>query len=179
MRLLPTFRHILAACAQIIPIMLALMLFLPVSPASAVSVEEFYTQSQPIDVSRMSRPSGESSYWIWLVLPRLFPQYLPGRGGYLSFGFPWPDGEETPYGIQKTLSTSAWSESQQKLDCASCHAATRRALNPDTTTITAQFNHRNYAQFLVNCASDPRFDADYMMSTIKYNHKLGFLGELR
>jgi hypothetical protein len=30
-------------------------------------------------------------YWIWLVLPRLFPEYLPGPGGYgslwLSSGF--------------------------------------------------------------------------------------------
>ena len=27
-------------------------------------------------------------YWIWLVLPRLFPEYLPGPGGYASLGLP-------------------------------------------------------------------------------------------
>ena len=25
-------------------------------------------------------------YWIWLVLPRVFPEYLPGPGGYASLG---------------------------------------------------------------------------------------------
>src|SRR5208283_998979 len=25
-------------------------------------------------------------YWVWLVLPRLFPEKLPGAGGYTSLG---------------------------------------------------------------------------------------------
>ena len=25
-------------------------------------------------------------YWIWLVLPRIFPEYLPAPGGYASLG---------------------------------------------------------------------------------------------
>jgi hypothetical protein len=25
-------------------------------------------------------------YWIWLVLPRMFPEKLPGLGGYASLG---------------------------------------------------------------------------------------------
>ena len=28
-------------------------------------------------------------YWIWLVLPRIFPDLMPGPGGYKSFGLTW------------------------------------------------------------------------------------------
>lgn len=28
-------------------------------------------------------------YWIWLVLPRVFPEKLPGPGGYTSLGLTW------------------------------------------------------------------------------------------
>ena len=31
-------------------------------------------------------------YWIWLVLPRAFPEHLPGNGGYASFGMVWEEG---------------------------------------------------------------------------------------
>src|SRR5437762_2427229 len=28
-------------------------------------------------------------YWIWLVLPRVFPEHLPGNGGYAALGMVW------------------------------------------------------------------------------------------
>ena len=31
-------------------------------------------------------------YWIWLVLPRVFPEHLPGPGGYASIGILARDG---------------------------------------------------------------------------------------
>lgn len=31
-------------------------------------------------------------YAIWLVLPKIFPEYLPGPGGYASLGFRWKPG---------------------------------------------------------------------------------------
>src|SRR3979411_286620 len=40
-------------------------------------------------------------YWIWLVLPRLFPEYMPGPGGYASLGFPWEETKEMPAGFSK------------------------------------------------------------------------------
>src|SRR5260370_23454583 len=43
-------------------------------------------------------------YWIWLTLPRMFPEYMPGNGGYVSLGFSWEEGKEIPAGIsQKTV----------------------------------------------------------------------------
>ena len=35
-------------------------------------------------------------YWIWLVLPRLFPEYLPAPGGYASLGMLSKDGHGVP-----------------------------------------------------------------------------------
>jgi len=31
-------------------------------------------------------------YWIWLALPRIFPEYMPGNGGYVSVGLSWEEG---------------------------------------------------------------------------------------
>src|SRR5262249_24689738 len=38
-------------------------------------------------------------YHVWRVLPRLFPEYLPGPGGYAAFGIVWEEGHETPVGF--------------------------------------------------------------------------------
>ncbi|HEX8089181.1 MAG TPA: hypothetical protein VF762_10035, partial [Blastocatellia bacterium] len=35
-------------------------------------------------------------YWIWVVLPRIFPDLTPGPGGYKSFGLVWEEGKELP-----------------------------------------------------------------------------------
>jgi len=40
-------------------------------------------------------------YWIFLVLPRMFPEYLPGPGGYASLGIAWEQGAEMPVGFSK------------------------------------------------------------------------------
>src|SRR6266550_2357800 len=41
-------------------------------------------------------------YWIWLVLPRIFPENLQGPGGYASIGVLSRDGQhEMPIGLSK------------------------------------------------------------------------------
>jgi hypothetical protein len=40
-------------------------------------------------------------YWIFYVLPRMFPEKLPGPGGYASLGVPWEEGQELPVGFTK------------------------------------------------------------------------------
>src|SRR5436305_13468069 len=39
------------------------------------------------------------SYWIFYVLPMMFPEKLPGIGGYGSFGLPWEFGVELRIGM--------------------------------------------------------------------------------
>src|SRR5216683_6237055 len=40
-------------------------------------------------------------YWIWLVLPRIFPEYVPYPGGYVALGMTWEEGKEMPAGFSK------------------------------------------------------------------------------
>src|SRR5262249_57773539 len=41
-------------------------------------------------------------YWIWRVLPTMFPEYLPdGQDGYGSIRVYWISGEELPGGFSK------------------------------------------------------------------------------
>src|SRR4051812_47889132 len=40
-------------------------------------------------------------YWIWLVLPKMFPEYLPQPGGWASLGLAWEQGREMPVGFSK------------------------------------------------------------------------------
>ena len=43
-------------------------------------------------------------YAIWIVLPKVFPEYLPGPGGYASLGFRWEPGRtqsDAPLGFSR------------------------------------------------------------------------------
>lgn len=112
-------------------------------------------------------------YWIWLVLPRMFPDKLPGSGGYASLGMVWEEGREMPVGLsKKTIGFD-----RVALNCAFCHSATYRARPEDKPTIVPagpshQFDPQAYVRFLYACASDPRFNADNIMKEIDYAYKL-------
>ena len=89
-------------------------------------------------------------YWIWLVLPRMFPDYLPGPGGYASFGLPWEQGREMPIGFtKKTVGIE-----RVAFNCAFCHVAmVRRSADDPTPTLylggpSHTFNALAYERFL-------------------------------
>jgi mono/diheme cytochrome c family protein len=112
-------------------------------------------------------------YWIWLVLPRIFPEKLPGLGGYASLGLVWEEGRELPVGFSK----KQIGFDRVALNCAFCHAATFRASPGDKPTVVAggpshQFDPQSYIRFLHACASDPRFNADTIMREIASVYKL-------
>ncbi|HEX8847571.1 MAG TPA: cytochrome c [Pyrinomonadaceae bacterium] len=112
-------------------------------------------------------------YWIWLVLPRMFPEKLPGLGGYASFGLVWEEGSELPIGFsKKTIGFD-----RVAINCAFCHTATYRTQAGDKPVIVPggpshQFNPQAYVRFLYACASDPRFNADNIMREIGYVYQL-------
>ncbi len=62
-------------------------------------------------------------YWIWMVLPRLFPDLLPGPGGYKSFGLVWEEGKEIPVGFSKKVIGFP----RIANNCAICHVGTWRS----------------------------------------------------
>src|SRR5258706_10517672 len=66
-------------------------------------------------------------YWIFYVLPRMFPEKLPGPGGYGSMGVPWEQAQELPVGFtKKTIGFARVGN-----NCAVCHTATVRE-KPDS-----------------------------------------------
>jgi mono/diheme cytochrome c family protein len=118
-------------------------------------------------------------YWIFVVLPRLFPEKLPGPGGYASLGAPWEQGQELPVGFSKKVVGFA----RVANNCAACHTATyRKSLNENPTFVNAGNGHTlnlvAFFRFLVDCAKDPRFDADNIMREISLVYDLGFVDSM-
>ncbi len=118
-------------------------------------------------------------YWIWLVLPRIFPEYLPGPGGYASIGVLARDGHEMPIGLSKVTVGFP----RVGINCAMCHAASFRARPDDVPTIypaaaSHQTGEQEYLRFLIACASDPRFTADTILDEIAKNTTLSFIDRL-
>ena len=118
-------------------------------------------------------------YWIWFVLPRMFPEYLPGPGGYASLGVAWEEGREMPVGFtKKTVGFPRVSN-----NCAVCHAATYRIREDETPTIIAAgpgvtMDVQGYFQFLADVAKDPRFDADNLLREIELVYELPLIDKL-
>lgn len=118
-------------------------------------------------------------YWIFYVLPRMFPEKLPGPGGYASLGVPWEQGQELPVGFtKKTIGFERVANT-----CAVCHTATYRATPEDTPVfISAGNGHTTnveaFFRYLVDCAKDPRFNADNLMREINLVTDLSWFDSL-
>ncbi|MGI9069759.1 MAG: cytochrome c [Bryobacteraceae bacterium] len=118
-------------------------------------------------------------YWIWLVLPRVFPDKLPYPGGYESLGIVAQEGRELPVGFSKqTIGIERVS-----INCAFCHTTTYRK-NPGEKPVIVPAGPSNttspqgYLRFLFACASDPRFTSSTIMAEIARNHRLSLLDRL-
>jgi len=114
-------------------------------------------------------------FWVWLVLPRAFPELMPkdSTGGYTAFGFVWEEGKETPIGISKRTIGFP----RIGVNCALCHAGSYRTDPSAAPTAVpgapaTRLNLLAYQRFLMACASDPEFTADKLMPFIEYNTKL-------
>jgi RoxA-like, cytochrome c-like len=118
-------------------------------------------------------------YWILVVLPRLFDDYMPGPGGYAAFGLPWKEGDELPAGFSK----QRVGFDRVAFNCALCHATQYRAI-PDTTPtiVAAGGSHtadiEGLMNFFTNAANDSRFSGETMMTQIDLAYRLGFLDRL-
>ena len=119
-------------------------------------------------------------YWVWLALPRVFPEYLPGAGGYASLGFDTRNGRELPIGMSRAVSGGV---PRVGINCAFCHTARVRVRPGEVSTIVPaapghQTNWEGYRRFLVAAASDPRFTADTLLGEIDRNYRLSRLDRL-
>ena len=118
-------------------------------------------------------------YWIFYVLPRMFPEKLPKPGGLAAFGVNWEQGKELPIGFTKRRIGF----DRVANNCAACHVASyRKTPNENPVLITTGPNHtldlEAFFRFLVDCAKDPRFNADNLMSEINGAAKLDWIDRL-
>ncbi|AOY82902.1 cytochrome c [Moorena producens JHB] len=113
-----------------------------------------------------SEPLNGVPYWIWKVLPAIFPDKLPGEG-YASLGFIYEPGQDRPIGFSKRRIFV----DRVGLNCAVCHAGTVRD-TPDSTprVITTMpsntVNLSGYIKLISEVAFDPRFNADRILAEI-------------
>jgi len=114
-------------------------------------------------------------YWLWLVLPRIFPEKLPGPGGYASLGMVWEEGQEMPVGFTKTTIGIP----RVGVNCAACHTTSVRKTPQDKPQLilggpAQQFDIQAYQRFLIACAKDPEFNADRILKELQYVYNLSF-----
>ena len=106
-------------------------------------------------------------FWVWRALPQVFPEYIPGPGGYLSFGFDWTRGEQLPEGLTMTEGSIPRIHSED-------------AASPGPKGVGgAPANIEGYKAFLIAAAKDPRFTAENILPIIYYNVHLSLLQKLR
>ncbi|HOP14991.1 MAG TPA: hypothetical protein PLX99_00210, partial [Gammaproteobacteria bacterium] len=118
-------------------------------------------------------------YWIFYVLPRVFPDKLPGPGGYAAFGVTWEQGRELPIGFTKRRIGF----DRVANNCAVCHTASYRTEHDSNPVLVPTGpNHtldlEAFFRFLVDCAKDPRFNADTMMPEINLAADLDWIDRL-
>jgi hypothetical protein len=118
-------------------------------------------------------------YWVWLVLPRVFPDLLPTPGGYAALGLLSQDGREMPIGLTKV--TIGYP--RVAVNCALCHTASVRSSPDDLPRIVVgapahQAGAHEYRRFLAAAAADPRFTASNILAEISRNYRLSFVDRL-
>ena len=117
-------------------------------------------------------------YWVWRVLPEVFPDKLPNRPGtgYARLGFVYESpSRDLPIGASR----SGGLIPRVGLNCATCHVGTYRTAAGAAPAIVMgmpahQMDLQGYARFLSAVAKDPRFNADTLIAAMKKHPEFGF-----
>jgi len=111
-------------------------------------------------------------YYIWQVLPTMFPEKMPRPGGWASFGFIFEPGQEVPVGFSlRHIGYPAL-----EANCSLCHTGTYRTSPTDTPKVILgapahTIDLQAFQQFLYACASDPRFTPANVLKAINQLHQ--------
>src|ERR1017187_1698927 len=129
--------------------------------------------------SAETKNAGGLPYWMWLAMPRLFPEHMPGPGGYAALGMSWEEGAEMPVGFAKHRAGYI----RVAGNCALCHAKSRANGKDEAPTILPFAKDQTadiqpLLAFYRNCALDSRFNADEFFSEINDDTKLSLLDSL-
>jgi hypothetical protein len=134
-------------------------------PQQFSSIEESFKYGS---IGTEANPEAGMPYWIWRVLPSMFPEYLPKPGEYDAFGFVYEPGHETPVGF----SVMTIGFPRVGITCAVCHTATYRT-DPNQAPVivpggpAVRQDIQGYLRFLFACASDPRFTPDNILAEMR------------
>src|SRR5437763_4538808 len=112
--------------------------------------------------------------WIWKVLPKMFPEYLPGKKyvpgrEYISLGFLYEDGKDLPVGVSQRNTQGV---NRVFLNCAICHVGSVRE-TPQSKAVFYTGMPSNtvdlgaFERFIFACATDQRFTADRLIAEMK------------
>jgi hypothetical protein len=111
-------------------------------------------------------------YWLWKVLPEMFPEHLPGKG-LQSLGFIFdptrPHDQDLPVGVSKR---NVQGIDRVFLNCAVCHVGTVRDTPESRPKIYTGMPAHNvdlqgFERFLFNCATDEKFNGDRIALEIR------------
>jgi hypothetical protein len=107
-------------------------------------------------------------YSIWMALPELFPEYLPGKG-LQSLGFLYEPGKDLPVGVSKR---NVQGVDRVFLNCAICHVGSVRDTPASPPRLIAGMpsntvDLQGFQRFLSACAVDEKFSADRIIPVIE------------
>jgi hypothetical protein len=147
----------------------------------AVAVAVRFTSDAPVtypaieDHFKYGSTGGERSsgipYSIWMALPELFPEYLPGKG-LKSLGFIYEEGRSLPIGVSKRKVQGV---DRVFLNCAVCHvgsvrdtpaSAPRIIVGMPSNTVDLQ----GFQRFLTAVVVDEKFTPDRLIPVIESMH---------
>jgi hypothetical protein len=136
------------------------------------------TYADPVEHFKYGSTGGEREsgipYWIWKVLPKMFPEYLPGKTyapgrEYDSLGFLYETGKDLPIGVSRRNTQGI---DRVFLNCAICHAGSVRATPQSKPVLYAGMpsntvDLEGFERFIFACAGDQRFNAPRIMAEIE------------
>ena len=142
--------------------------FNPNRPVDYADIQEHFKYG-----SIGSEPANGIPYWIFKVLPDMFPEKLPGKG-LASLGLIEEPGHDLPVGFSKRRVIV----DRVGLNCGVCHTGTVRDTPSSQPRIIVgmpanRLELENYIRFLTSCALDPRFTTDNVMAVIESRTRLG------
>ncbi|MGK7933807.1 MAG: c-type cytochrome [Microcystaceae cyanobacterium] len=170
----PSFMGIIQkilALIGVIVLSLALIIFATIGPLPGNNTSASYSDIN--EHFKYGSIGGESTnglpYWIWKVLPTMFPDKMPESGqDYTAFGFMQEPDQELPIGFAKSKVNGLEVITQ---NCATCHVGTVRSSKTSEAQIITTMPSHNvnlgaYIQFLSSVGTDARFNAREMMPYI-------------
>jgi hypothetical protein len=168
------FRRLLIALAVLALLVVGLLVYSARRLSREQPAPQFASDQEHFFYGSIGTEGGGIPYWVWLVLPRVFPEYLPGPGGYTALGLDTREGRDVPIGLSRVVTGGV---SRVGINCAFCHTGRVRMRPGGISTMVPgapghQVNWDGYRRFMIAAAFDPRFTSETLLAEIDRNYAL-------